>query len=144
MNLLFDVIMYSVFGVLALLAVLVVVTLVFGKRVRKQWEFEAEFRDANGREFGEFDIECSRIEKVEPDYTVKANLELKDAALTPGEAVRVFIDDTPVLEGTVTAAGYIRLKQEGLLPAAYSVRAGQRCIIAIGGREAYSEVLRPD
>lgn len=144
MNLLFDVIKYSVFGIFALLAVLVVVTLLFGKRVRKQWEFEAEFRDASGREFGEFDIECSRIEKVEADYTVKAKLELRDEALTPGEAVRVFIDDAPVMEGTVTAAGYIRLKQEGLMPAAFDVRAGQRCIIAIGGREAYSEVLRPD
>lgn len=144
MNLLIDVIKYSVFGVIALLAVLVVVALVFGKRVRKQWEFEAEFRDASGREFGEFEIECSRIEKVEPAYTVKAKLELKDAALTPGEAVRVFIDDTPILDGTVTAAGFIRLKQEGLLPAAHNVHAGQRCIIAIGGREAYSEVLRPD
>ena len=144
MNLLFDVIQYSVLGVFALLVVLVVVSLVFGKRVRKQWEFEAEFRDARGREFGEFEIECSRIEKVEPDYTVKAKLELRDEALTPGEAVRVFIDDAPVLEGNVTAAGHIRLRQEGLLPAAFDVRAGQRCIIAIGGREAYSEILQPD
>lgn len=144
MNLLFDVILVSVFGVFTLLLVLVVIALLFGKRVRKEWEFEAEFRDARGREFGEFEIESSRIEKVEPDYTVKAKLELRDTALTPGESVTVFIDDRPVLEGRVTTGGYIRLGEDGLPPRDYSVRAGQRCIIAIGGREAYAEILRPD
>lgn len=144
MELFFDVIRYTVFGVFGLLGVVVIVALIFGKRVRKEWEFEAEFRAANGREFGEFEIESSRIEKVEPDYTVKATLKLRDASLTPGQTVQVFIEDTPVLEGSVTMAGRIKLGTDSLLQRPAEVRAGQRCIIAIDGREAWSERLLRD
>ena len=62
----FSMVLYLIYGFLGLLAVLFVLAMLFGKRIRKQWEFEAEFRDAAGREFGELDIESSRIEKEGP------------------------------------------------------------------------------
>lgn len=46
-----------------LIAVLFIFALIFGKRKVKKWEFEAEFRDSSGREFGGFDIELSHIAK---------------------------------------------------------------------------------
>ncbi len=55
------VIKYLFYGFLALIAVLVVVAVVFGKRVIRKWEYEAEFRDASGREFGELELKMSRI-----------------------------------------------------------------------------------
>ena len=81
MEIVFDVIKYLVFGFFGLVGLLIVAALVFGKRIKKQWEFEAEFRDASGREFGEFDIEMSRIEKEEPDYTLKASFHMRHESL---------------------------------------------------------------
>ncbi len=63
MEILLTIIKYLVFGFVGLLGLLVVVVVLFGKRIHKRWEFEADFLDANGREFGEFEILLSRIEK---------------------------------------------------------------------------------
>ena len=81
METLFDIVKYAFFGFFGLILLLIVVVVLFGKRIRKQWEYEADFRDADGREFGEFEIELSRIEKEEPDFTLKAKFRMRHPAL---------------------------------------------------------------
>jgi len=88
---------------------LIVFALVFGKRVKKKWEYEAEFRDEAGREFGEFDIELSQIQKQEPGYTLKAEFHMRHELPGHLQTVQVFLDDLLMLEGEVTHAGRVRL-----------------------------------
>ena len=144
MDLLIDIIKYTVFGIFGLIVLLIVLVLLFGKRVRKQWEFEAEFRDDRGREFGEFDIESSRIEKQEPDYSIKAEFHMRHEALRLHKTVQVYVDDVLVLEGMVQTEGQIRLGQENARDRPRDVQAGQRCRILVGGDEMFSEALVPD
>ena len=133
-----------VFGFIGLVAALIGIALIFGKRIRKEWEFEAEFRDERGREFGEFDIESSRIEKQEPDFTLKAKFRMRHAALQPHKVVEIYLDDLLVLQGSVNEAGRIRLDNRNLRNTPTAVAAGQTCAVAIGGSTMFSEPLRPD
>ena len=144
MDLFIDIIKYTLIGFFALIGLLVALVLLFGKRIRKQWEFEAEFRDDHGREFGEFDIESSRIEKQEPDYSIKAKLRMRHASLKLHQTVQVFVEDTLVLEGMVQTDGKIQLGHENARDKPGNVQAGQRCRILIGGTEMFSESLVPD
>lgn len=61
--------LFLVFFGLAALVVLVVV--VFGKRVHKLWEYEADFHDETGRYFGEFEIEMSKVGKFAIDTRLR-------------------------------------------------------------------------
>ena len=88
MEFVFTLFKYFVFGFFFLIVFLFAFAAIFGKRIKKQWEFEAEFRDAKGKEFGEFDIEMSRIEKEEPDYTFKAKFRMRHASLEMGKTVQ--------------------------------------------------------
>lgn len=132
------------FGFFGLIGVLIVVALVFGKRVRKQWEFEAEFRDDKGREFGEFEIEMSRIEKEEPDYTLKVSFRMRHASLQQHQTIQVFLDDEAVLEGMVKKAGEIYLDNKHLRNRVESVQAGQRCRVVSGGLDLFIAEILPD
>ena len=49
LELIFAVFKYVLTGFFGLIALLFVAALVFGKRIRKRWELEAEFHDAGGR-----------------------------------------------------------------------------------------------
>ena len=144
MDLLIDIIKYALAGFFGLIGLLVVLVLLFGKRIRKQWEFEAEFRDDRGREFGEFDIESSRIEKQEPDYSIKAKFRMRHESLTLHQTVQVFIDHILVLEGMVQSEGQIQLGHENARDKPGDVQAGQCCRIHIGGNEMFSEALVAD
>lgn len=144
MEIVFNVIKYSVIGFFGLLVVLIVVAILFGKRVRKQWEFEAEFRDASGREFGEFEIESSRIEKEEPDYTIKAKLRLRHDSLHPGLVLQVYIDDLLVVEETVEKPGRIFVRSKALRNPVETVQAGQRCRIVSDGATLFEAEFHPD
>ena len=137
-------IVYGIFGLFGLLGILIVFALLFGKRVSKQWEFEAEFRDERGREFGEFEIELSQIEKEEPVPTVKAELQMRHDSLQLHKTVQAYVGDRLLLEGTVTRAGRIRIERRMGEGDAGSVSAGQTCRIVIGGSERFSEPLRRD
>jgi len=61
MDFIFSILKIIFFGFFGLIGLLFLLALIFGKRIVKQWEYEAEFRDGGGREFGEFDIELSRV-----------------------------------------------------------------------------------
>ena len=144
METLFSIVLYILFGFFGLILLLFILALLFGKRIRKKWEFEAEFRDEGGREFGEFDIEMSRIEKKEPDFSFKAKFKLRHESLAPGQRVQVFLDETLVLEGNVETAGRILLRNDALVNEVSDATAGQLCRVVYGGLEHFSEAIRPD
>ncbi|MCH9696142.1 MAG: hypothetical protein K0U72_16620 [Gammaproteobacteria bacterium] len=135
---------YAFLGFFGLIAALFVLAIVFGKRIVKQWEFDAEFRDANGREFGELDIELSRIAKEETVDTFKAKFKMRHESLQVGQRVQVFVDDVLVLEGAVETAGRIWLTQENCKNSLQSASAGQLCRVVYGGVEQFSEPLVRD
>ncbi len=144
MDMIFTVIKYIVLGFFGLIGLLFVLALLFGKRIIKAWEFEAEFRDGNGREFGEFDIEMSRIAKEETEDSFKAKFRMRHPTLGAGQRVQIFLDDTLVLEGNVEKAGRIWLRNESIVTPLTTASAGQVCRVVYGGVERFSEAIVPD
>ena len=144
MDLVISIVKFVFLGFFALVGALILLAVVFGKRIRKRWEYEAEFRDEGGREFGEVDIEMSRIEKEEPDYTFKASLRLRHERLTPPNTVSVEIDDRVVLEGPVEKPGFVHLGNEHIRNAVDRPSAGQACRVLMGGTVLASAELLPD
>ena len=136
---------YAVIGFVGLIGLLFLLAIVFGKRVVKEWDYEAEFRNADGREFGEFDIESSRIEKEEPTFSLKAKFKMRHSALALHQAVQIYIDDLLILEGRVENEGRVFLTQkEHLKNSADAVRAGQMCRVVLGGTTLCEEPLVED
>ena len=144
MDTLFSVVLYILFGFFGFLLLLFVLAVLFGKRIKKKWEFEAEFRGADGREFGEFDIELSRIEKEEPEFSFKAKFKLRHESLDAGQRVQVYLDELLVMEGQVTTAGRILLGKDAIVNEAAEATAGQLCRVVYGGLERFTQPLRPD
>ena len=144
MDTLFSIVVYILYGFFGLILLLFVLAMLFGKRIRKKWEFEAEFRDEKGREFGEFDIEMSRVEKEEPDFSFKAEFKLRHESLEVGQRIQVYLDDALVLEGAVSKAGRIHLGQEAVVTEATEASAGQLCRVVYGGLERFAEPIKPD
>lgn len=144
MDTVFTVFKYLVFGFFGLIGLLFLLALIFGKRIIKQWEYEAEFRDESGKEFGEFDIELSRIAKEESEDSFKAKFRMRHESLEVGQRVQVFLDDALVLEGNVEKAGRIWLTEEQIVTSLSSAQQGQTCRVVWGGVERFSEQIVPD
>lgn len=144
MDAIFSILKYLVFGFFGLIGALFVLALLFGKRIIKQWDYEAEFHDDNGREIGEFDIELSRIAKQETEDTFKAKFRLRHASLEAGQRVQVFLDDTLVLEGLSEKAGRIILGAEHIKTPLETASAGQLCRVIYGGVERFSAAIIRD
>ena len=144
METLFSIIKYLFFGFFGLILLLVVVTIIFGKRIRKQWEYEADFLDANGKEFGEFELELSQIEKEEPDYTLKAKFRMRHTALTQHATVQVYVEDTLVFEHMVEKEGRMFVRTKELVNRVDKVSTGQTCRVVVGGSEIASAEFHPD
>ena len=144
MDALFSIVVYILYGFFGFLLLLFLLAMLFGKRIKKKWEFEAEFRDGNGREFGELDIEMSRIEKEEPDFSFKAKFKLRHESLESGQRVQVFLDDLLIMEGKVETAGRILLREDAVVNEATEATAGQICRVVYGGLEHFSQAIRPD
>ena len=144
MDLLFNVLLYGVGGFFSLILLLFILALLFGKRVQKQWEYEAEFLNDKGREIAEFDIESSRIVKQEQEYNLKVKFHCHHAALAPGGQVQVYLDQLLVLAGEVTAEGKIRLGNADLVNAPTEPKAGQVCYIKYQDTLLLQQVLRKD
>ena len=144
MQTLFDIVKYLIFGFFGLILLLIVITLLFGKRIRKKWEFEADFRDADGREFGEFEIELSRIDKEEPDYTLKAKFRMRHASLRQHATVQVYVEDTLVFERMVETEGRLWVPRAPLVNPIERISAGQTCRVMVGGSEIASAAFHPD
>lgn len=135
---------YLFFGFFGLLGFVIVLAIVFGDRIKKKWEYEAEFHDDRGREFAEFDIEMSRIEKKEPDYSLKAKFKMRHASLAVHTSVQIFLDHLLVLEGMVKEEGRIRLNSQDLKVDSIDAQAGQMCRVICGGQEILAQEIVPD
>ncbi len=144
MEAVFAIAKYMVLGFFGVLALLIVVTLLFGKRVRKRWEFEAEFRDTGGREFGEFELELSKVEKDEPEYSFKATFRMRHESLEEGALVHVYLDDLLVMQGNVEKAGRIYLRKSAIRNQVTNPEVGQVCRVVWGGIEQFRAPIRPD
>ena len=144
METLFDIVKYLFFGFFGLILLLVVIVILFGKRIRKKWEYEADFRDVDGREFGEFEIELSRIDKEEPDYTLKGKFRMRHPALTQHATVQVYVADTLVFERMVETEGRMFVARAPLVNPVDRVNTGQTCRVVIGGTEIASAEFHPD
>ena len=96
---------YIAYGFLGLICLLLILGLIFGKRVIKKWEYEANFYNDKKREIGEFDIEMKKFAKEEGDFELEAKFVLKHIELTMGSNVQVFLEDVLVMEGSVEKEG---------------------------------------
>ena len=144
MDTLFSIGVYILDGFFGLLLLLFVLALLFGKRIKKQWDYEAEFRGADGREFGEFDIEMSRIVKEETEDTFKAKFRMRHDSLEAGQRVEIYLDDILVMAGNTEKAGRIHLQSDAIVTPLAEAREGQVCRVVYGGREQFAEPLKPD
>ena len=131
-------------SLLILLGMLVVAALLVGTRVKKQWEYEAEFRDADGREYGEFDIELSQIEKEELQPTIKVTLQLRHASLAEHQMLQILLDKRIVLEAMVETPGRVLLNKTFGESDLGEVAAGQTCRIMLGDTEIAAAPLKAD
>ena len=144
METLYAIAKFLFFGFFGLLGFVLVLVIVFGDRIKKKWEYEAEFRDERGREFGEFEVEMSRIEKKEPNYTLKAEFKMRHAALALHSTVQIFLDQLLVLEGMVKEEGRICLDNSHLVNQVTDPQTGQICRVICGGREILTQEIVPD
>jgi hypothetical protein len=144
METLFSIVLYVLYGFFGLLLLLFVLAVLFGKRIQKRWEYEAEFRTPGGREFGEFEIELSRIAKEETEYSFKAKFRMQHESLAKGQMVQVFLDETLVLQGNVRSAGRIYLRDKAVVKDVFEPSDGQICRVVWGGIEQFRAALRPD
>ena len=144
MEIILSILKYIVLGVVGLIGLLIALAVLFGKRKVTRWEFEAEFRDARGREFGEFEIEMSRIEKEEPEFSLKAEFKMRHSALALHKTVQIYLEDVLVLEGMVQAAGRVALDNRHLKNEIGDAKLGQICRVDVGGQTLFSEPLAPE
>lgn len=136
---------FSVLGYMALgLFGLIVLAVIFGKRMERRWDLEAKFRDDRGRELGEFDIELKRIVEEGAEWTLEASFRLKHVALEMGREVQVYLDQELVMKGRVEQAGKIRLNEGDLVSKLESPKAGQRCSVRVDDDELFAEELYND
>ena len=143
-DLFFSIAKYLFIGFFSLLGFVIVLAIVFGDRIKKKWEYEAEFHDARGREFAEFDIEMSRVEKKEPNYSLKAKFKMRHTSLAVHTTVQIFLDQLLILEGMVKEEGRIRLNNQNLKIDAVEAQAGQMCRVICGGQEILAQEIVPD
>ena len=134
---------YLGLGFVGLIVVLFVLTLLFGKRKRKKWEFEADFLNEAGREIGEFEVELSKIEKEDDDFVLRSNLRLRHADLN-GARAEVFLDGVLVLTVPIETPGRVVSGELPPLVEGLEPHAGQVCAVHVGGREIIAAELRKD
>ncbi len=144
METIFDIARYLITGFFGLIMLLVILGAFFGKRISKKWEFEADFRDENGREFGEFEIELSHVDKEESDYTLKAQFQMRHPALLQHATVQVYVENTLVFEQMVETEGRMYVQRAPLVNRIEQVSAGQICRVMVGSTEIASAEFRSD
>ena len=144
--------MDAVFGVLKTIGIVLVVAFValfivamlFGKRKIRKWDFEAEFYDEQGEEFAELEIELSRWEKTEPEFSFKAELTMRHEALNVGSSVQAFVNNDLIVEGKAEKAGRIWFGNEQIVNQPSDPKAGDPCRIVVDGQDVATAMLRPD
>jgi hypothetical protein len=143
-DLLFSVLLYGVGGFFCLILLLFILAIMFGKRIDKQWEYEAKFLNDKGREIAEFDIESSRIAKQEREYSLKVEFQCRHTALNPGDRIEVYLEELLVVAGEVKHAGRIRLGNADLVNSPTEPGAGQICYIKHNQQILLQQALAKD
>ncbi|MEM9379300.1 MAG: hypothetical protein AAGB93_05060 [Planctomycetota bacterium] len=144
MDAIFDIVRTIGAGFFGLIAALFALALVFGRRIEREWEYEAEFHDKWGNEIGELDIERSRVRGESEDFEPRANLVFKHRSLAAEDVVQVFLEDELILEGKVTRDGRVRLTDGDLMSNLDRPQVGQTCIVKRGDETLAESVLERD
>lgn len=144
MELIFDIIIYVIIGFFALIALFVAFAVLFGKKMEKKFDLEAEFHDENGKEFAEFDISAWRVEKEGGEFKLRTSFKWRDTRLDIGSQVQVSLENETILEGTVEEAGKIRLNSKHLVNEPQDPKVGQQCQIKLNGGVVLEKGLTED
>ena len=131
---------YMIAGFLAL----VVLVIVFGKKVESRFDLEAEFLDENNKEFAEFDIKSWRYAKEAGEYQLKASFKWNDERLSVGDKVSVYLNESLVLEGTVEKKSSIRLFAKHIQNAPENAQQGDECRVLLNGNLILKQVVIDD
>ncbi|MEM7410395.1 MAG: hypothetical protein AAF430_09195 [Myxococcota bacterium] len=142
-------IVYGMFAFFGGIFALIVLAVLFGKRIERKWDYEADFRDERGREIGELDVELFRVIEdkraaVQPDFQLKVKFVLRHPALTPGQGLVVRLAGEPIFEQTLSESGRVLLREDALCSQIKSPRVGDLVTVEVGGAELFSEPLRRD
>lgn len=141
---LFNLFMNLALGFIGFIVLVFVLAILFGKRVDKKWEFEANFYNDKHKEIGEFDIEMKKYAKEEGDYSLDANFRLKHSVLRIGRVVQIFLEDELVMEGVVEKEGRITLNNNNLKSEINDPHEGQICRVMCSSVELFAEKIIKD
>ena len=126
------------------LVVLFALAILFGDRVKKTWDFEAEFFD-EGDEVGEFDLELSQILKKEKAPSLKGKLSIKSPKLKKGQSIEVLLNDQLVMRGEVGFKNKAWLRTEALvIQEIQRPKLGDICQVLVEGKPIFKGRLKPD
>ena len=100
--------------------------------------------DSNGREYGEFEIELSQIDKEEPEPTAKLKLQLRDPALAAGSRALVTLNDQPVFETEIKNAGRVLATETRTADAVSCPAEGDICRVLVDGSVIAEAELKLD
>ena len=135
---------YVISAFFGFIFLLVLLTLIFGKRVEKMWEYEADFHDKNNREIGEFDIEMRKYANEKTGFQLDAKFKLRHPELQQGQIVKVYLNDELVMEGVVEKEGRIYLGNKHLKSKIEDPVAGQICRVMCSATELFSVPIHRD
>ena len=107
LDLLFDIIKYFFLGVFGLVAIIIILTIIFGDQVENRWRFKALFHDEDDNEIGRFRITLFGYVKKDKQDQLKIKLKLQHPQLIPGAMVKVYIEDSLFFESSVTKKGKV-------------------------------------
>jgi hypothetical protein len=110
MELIFTVLKYIGLGFVGFIGLFILIMIVFGKRIEKQWAVRADFKDPDsGDPVGKLEVAKERVAGGESDFRLKVKCKLRHAMLRAGQRVRVTVGETAVMEGEVKQDGRLRL-----------------------------------
>jgi len=135
--LLLDVIGYFFLVLFGMVAIIIVLTIIFGDQIENRWHFKALFNDDNGNEIGRFRITLFGYVKKAKEDQIKIKLKLKHPQLIKGAIVKVYIEDNLFYERTVNENGKVSFSEvieksdfKGVL---YEPCLGQLCKVKCSG-----------
>ena len=107
LTLLIDAIKYGFLGIFGLVAIVIILTIIFGDQIENKGQYLASFVDDNDNQIGRFRVIIYRYtKKVKPEQ-LKIKLRLKHSQILPGTMVNVYIEDYLFYEIAATKNGKI-------------------------------------
>jgi len=107
LELFFNIIKYLFLGLFGIVALVIVVTIIFGDKIENRWRFKALFSDDKNQQIGRFRVTLfGYVKKHKPDQ-LKIKLRLKHPQLIPGALVKIYIDDTLFYENSISKQGKV-------------------------------------